>query len=48
MKEKLKDAIYGLAVGDALGVPFEFQNRGEFKCFDMVGYGTHNQTEGTW
>ena len=48
MKEKLKDAIYGLAVGDALGVPFEFQNRGEFKCFDMVGYGTHNQPEGTW
>lgn len=48
MKEKLKDAIYGLAVGDALGVPFEFKNRGEFKCTDMIGYGTHNQPEGTW
>ena len=48
MKEKLRDAIYGLAVGDALGVPFEFQNRGEFECTDMVGYGTHNQPEGTW
>lgn len=47
MKEKLKDAIYGLAVGDALGVPFEFKNRGEFECTDMVGYGTHNQPEGT-
>lgn len=48
MKEKLKDAIYGIAVGDALGVPFEFSNRGEFKCTDMVGYGTYNQPEGTW
>lgn len=48
MTEKLKDAIFGLAVGDALGVPFEFKNRGEFECTDMVGYGTHNQPEGTW
>lgn len=48
MKEKLKDAIYGLAVGDALGVPYEFQNRGTFCCVDMIGYGTHNQPEGTW
>lgn len=48
MKEKLKDAIYGLAVGDALGVPFEFKNRGEFECNDMIGYGTHNQPDGTW
>lgn len=48
MIEKLKNAIYGLAVGDALGVPFEFKNRGEFRCTDMIGYGTHNQPEGTW
>lgn len=46
--KKLKDAIYGLAVGDALGVPYEFKNRGEFYCSDMIGYGTHNQPEGTW
>lgn len=24
---KLRDAIYGLAVADALGVPFEFKDR---------------------
>lgn len=48
MKERLKDAIYGLAVGDALGVPYEFSNRGEFVCEDMIGYGTHNQPKGTW
>lgn len=44
----LKSAIYGLAVGDALGVPYEFKSRGAFECTDMIGYGTHNQPEGTW
>ena len=48
MVYKLKDAIYGLAVGDALGVPFEFKERNYFECTDMIGYGTHNQPEGTW
>lgn len=45
---RLKDAIYGLAVGDALGVPYEFEIRNTFQCVDMIGYGTHNQPEGTW
>lgn len=44
----LKSAIYGLAVGDALGVPFEFKKRGSFKCTDMTGYGTYNKPPGTW
>lgn len=44
----LKAAIYGLAVGDAVGVPYEFWGRGTFECTDMIGYGTHNQPEGTW
>lgn len=48
MKNKLKAAIYGLAIGDALGVPFEFMQRGSFQAVDMVGYGTHNQPAGTW
>ncbi|MGN0072531.1 MAG: ADP-ribosylglycohydrolase family protein, partial [Coriobacteriales bacterium] len=26
----LRDAVYGLAVGDALGVPYEFRERGGF------------------
>lgn len=46
--DKLRDAIYGAAVGDALGVPYEFGWRGNFECVDMVGYGTHNQPAGTW
>ena len=44
----LKDAVWGAAIGDALGVPFEFLSRGSFECVDMVGYGTHNQPKGTW
>jgi len=45
---KLYDAIMGLVVGDALGVPFEFKTRDTFRVTDMVGYGTHGQEPGTW
>lgn len=48
MKKILRDAIYGLAVGDAVGVPYEFKARDSFECTDMIGYGTHNQPAGTW
>lgn len=44
----LKSAIYGLAVGDALGVPYEFKERGSFTCETMTGYGTWNKAPGTW
>ena len=44
----LRDAIFGLAVGDALGVPYEFRPRGSFTCTGMVGHGTHDQPAGTW
>lgn len=46
--DKLRSAIYGLAVGDALGVPVEFMERGSFFVTDMKGYGSHNQPAGTW
>lgn len=48
MTKGLRDAIYGLAVADALGVPYEFRQRGTFVAEGMVGYGTHNQLAGTW
>lgn len=47
-KTTLSDCIYGLAVGDALGVPYELRPRGTFECTDMIGYGTHEQPAGTW
>ena len=45
---KLRTCLYGMAVGDALGVPYEFNERGTFVCTDMVGYGTWNQPKGTY
>ena len=40
--------LLGVAVGDALGVPFEFKQRGSFQVTGMQGHGTHNQPAGTW
>ena len=48
---KIHSALFGLAVGDALGVPVEFQDRELLKKFpviDMREYGSHNQPKGTW
>ncbi len=49
--DKLKGGLLGQAVGDALGVPVEFQSRNELKAnpvTDMIGWGTHSQPPGTW
>ena len=46
--KKMHDAVFGLAIGDALGVPYEFHERGTFNCEGMEGYGSHNQPAGTW
>ena len=48
MNEQLKAAVYGFAVGDALGVPYEFKSRKTFKCKGMTGFGTWDQPPGTW
>ncbi|MBQ9972078.1 MAG: ADP-ribosylglycohydrolase family protein, partial [Firmicutes bacterium] len=45
---KVRGAIYGLAVADALGVPYEFMDRGSFEATGMTGFGTHLQEPGTW
>lgn len=51
-KQKSNVALSGLlgfCIGDALGVPVEFQSRDEInKVTTMIGYGTHNQPAGTW
>ncbi len=44
----LRDAVYGLAVGDALGVPVEFEERDSFHIETMTGHGTHDKEPGTW
>ena len=46
-----KVILFGVAVGDALGVPVEFQYRQPISINpvkDMIGNYTHNQTKGTW
>jgi ADP-ribosylglycohydrolase len=51
LKPQLRSALLGLAVGDALGVPVEFQSRAARKTDPVVhmrAYGTHNQPAGTW
>ena len=44
-------AIFGHAVGDAIGVPVEFLSRQtlqERPIDDMLGYGSHHVPKGTW
>lgn len=52
MKNKpVHGALFGLAIGDALGVPVEFKKREELKerwVTDYEGYQTHNQPPGTF
>ena len=48
---RLKSIIYGTAIGDAVGVPYEFKSRTTMKdepCIDMVGFGTYEQPAGSW
>jgi ADP-ribosylglycohydrolase len=47
-KAAASSLLFGIAVGDALGVPVEFQPRGSFLVNGMRGHGTHNQPPGTW
>ncbi|MCM8542627.1 MAG: ADP-ribosylglycohydrolase family protein [Lentisphaeraceae bacterium] len=49
--QKIKGALWGSIVGDALGVPHEFKMREELEespVVSMEEYGTHNQPKGTW
>ena len=47
----IKAALFGLAVGDAMGVPVEFKSRETIRqnpVTEMIGYGTYNLPPGTW
>lgn len=47
----IKSAVFGHAIGDALGVPIEFTNREQLEKYpvtDMLEFGTHHLPKGTW
>ncbi len=47
----VRDAVFGFAVGDALGVPVEYKSRSVLKNDPVIGMrhnGTHSQPAGTW
>lgn len=51
MKKTIESGLYGVAVGDALGVPVEFKKREYLKenpVTDMMGFMCWNQPPGTW
>lgn len=50
-RDFIKDALLGVAVGDAIGVPVEFISRESLAnspLTEMIGYGSHHQPPGTW
>ncbi len=49
--KKIIDSLLGVAIGDAIGVPYEFKSRGamlQSPATDMVGFGTYHQAPGVW
>lgn len=45
---RLYDCLLGAAIGDAIGVPYQFRDRDTFECTGMVGGGTLARPAGTW
>lgn len=51
LNDAVKNAMFGLVVGDALGAPVAFQFREKLAHDPVTGMrtsGTHQQTAGTW
>jgi len=51
MKNTVKAGIFGVCIGDALGVPVEFRSREQLRrspVTTMRAFGTHHQPIGTW
>lgn len=48
LRKKIKNSIRAYVMGDALGVPFEFREKGTFECRRFEGYMSHHQEPGTW
>lgn len=50
-KNRIKGALWGFVLGDALGVPHEFKTAEDMQLRpvrDMVGFEMHHQPAGTW
>ena len=50
-KDQVVGGLVGNAVGDALGLPVDFQTRDELKAtpvYEMQGFGSHLAPHGTW
>ncbi len=48
---RIYGGLYGAAIGDALGVPYETESYESIQknpCIGMTGYGHHQQPSGTW
>lgn len=51
MNKNMRNAVYAVAAGDALGCPVQFESRetvGTHPVTGMRGYGTFNLPEGSW
>lgn len=44
----MRNAVYGLAIGDALGVPYEFERSDSFCATGMTSGGFYGQPQGAW
>jgi len=50
-RDHYSDILLGVAVGDAIGVPVEFESRNQREIkpiTDMIGFGSYNMPPGTW
>jgi ADP-ribosylglycohydrolase len=45
---RIAAAIWGHLVGDAIGVPYEFDPPDPARTVELRGWGSHNQPPGTW
>lgn len=48
---RIRDALYGFAIGDAIGVPIEFEHRSNLiksPVTKMLGYGSYDIDKGIW
>jgi len=48
LRNQIESILYAAVVGDAMGVPVEFEKRGSYHIDSMIGFGTWNQPKGSW